>query len=289
MKYAIVAVLIAFVCAVQSALAAKAPPQSLPSGAKTPAAKQKTFAPPVMNEVKPKAAAPVVVSAPESAFEQGSESAAVAEEPEADLPEAPAGNAVPAQPVAAPKAALPAPRTVTVATPPAVKHEVGPAPAPKQQYVVKSKEIEIEQDDDGEIEVEAEIKLAPAPGRKAAPKKFDDDSYQFTDEELGISQYMKPQTAPADADDKPAGSRSEDKPLVELPEPLDGYSPEYQEGRKQEEQPEESASEDGTVLIAQENLPHKDPGSLGYEMDTVDMLSDSIEPTGERAEVAKRK
>lgn len=286
-----IAAVIAFVCAVQSALAAKAPPQSLPTGTKKPAAKQKTFAPPVMNEVKPKAAAPVVVSAPESAYEQGSESAAVAEEPEADLPEAPAGNALPAQVVTAPKA-----RLVTVVTPPSVKHEVGPAPAPraaKQDYVVKSKEVEIEENDDGEVEIEAEMKLAPAPGKRAA-RKFDEDSYQFTDEELGISQYMKkaepaaPAAADAgsDADDKPQELRSGDKPLVELPEPLDGYSPEYQEGKKgQEEQPEEAAQEDGAVMIAE----HKDPGSLGYEMDTVNMLADSLEPTGERAEVAKRK
>lgn len=269
MKYAMIAVVIAFLCAVQSALAAKAPPAALPSGVKTTVKKQRSYAPPTMNEVAPKAVAPLQV---ESAYEQGSETAAVAEEPEAEQPYSPAGNAAAVAPVGAPKQA---PKTFRVVAPAQKLHTVATPSA--EPMIVKKKELEIETDDDGEVEVEAKIKLAPAPGAR----KFDEDDYVFSDEELGIAEYTKPRAAPAPKA-RAARDAEDDKPLVELPEPIDGYSPEFQEGKS--EGTEESA-EEGSVMIAE----NKRPGTIGFEMDTVDMLNDSIEPTGEVSEVAKRK
>lgn len=263
MRFALTAAVFAFLCAMQSALAAKTPPKSLPSGVKRPSQAQKTYAPPVMNAQRPKAASPVEV---ESAFEQGSESAAVQEEPEAELPEAPAGNALPA-----------------------------PAMATRKPLVVKKKEVEIEEDEDGEVEIEAKIKLEPAPRSKAAPKRpLADDDYVFTDEELGIASYMKTESRPEPVEEQNPGQKpaapADELPLVDLPAPLDGYSPEYQESKLEESLPETEGNpadtaENESTMVAES----KPPGSLEFDMDTVGMLSDSLEPTGEVRELAKRK
>jgi hypothetical protein len=287
MNRAILATTITFLFAAQTTLAAKEPLIALPSAAKKPAAKQKTFLLPDMNEKKQKAAAPVQEEPLQSAFEDDSSVIAIEKEPEAIRPLESLENPIPAQALRS----ADRPRSTSAQNAPA-------QPALSETILLAEPEADVNQ----ELNLDAETKLDSTlsktidrpvlkNGITVTAEKPTDLANAFSDDDLGITQYLKKDKSAAQTKkthiqpgSKLPDLQGSDNPLVELPEAIDGYSPEYNEGKSQMD--DENTATDATLLASG---PKKAPGSLEFDMESVDMLADSIEPTGEMSEVAKRK